>query len=146
MTTITITREHAYPVGVAVASSLFVVYLSVRAGIARSKAKIPLPYMYAERAEAEKDPVKHVFNCTQRSHQNMLEMYPLFLVLLSVSSIRHPTYAAVAGLIFLAGRAVYSHNYSAGHPEARKRGGFFMIGALGLIGMAVSTAVSLITA
>jgi hypothetical protein len=36
--------------------------------------KVPLTHTllaYAEKAEAEKDPLKNIFNCTQRAHQVM---------------------------------------------------------------------------
>ena len=43
----------------------------------------------------------------QRGHQNTLEMYPEFLLMLSLGSIRYPVISSIGGVIWLLGRIVF---------------------------------------
>ena len=86
---------------------------------ARKLAGVPYPNMYASQEEAAKDLQKLKFNCTQRSHQNMLEKYPMFLMLLAIGSKTSPLYAGIAGVLYLIGRVDYAIGYSTG--DAKKR-------------------------
>nr|KAJ3402118.1 Microsomal glutathione S-transferase 3 [Polyrhizophydium stewartii] len=144
MTTIALTHDHGYAAAVGLASALFVLSLGIRVGGARRKAEVPYPYLYADRAEAEKDPKKHLFNCAQRAHQNTLETYPIFLVLYTLAALQHPRYAAIAGAVWIAGRHVYASGYSTGDPAKRNRGAFAYLGLIALLVMSVMTSVSLI--
>lgn len=118
---------------------------------------------YADKAEAEQDPKKNLFNCAQRVHQvnillymhnchvnpclnlvlcnkkNTLEMYPIYSTFLLIGGIKHPVYASVAGVIFLVGRFFFSSGYLTGNPSKRMRGVFSYAALLGLLGMSVST-------
>ena len=84
-----------------------------------------------------------MFNCVQRGHQNALEVYPQFLMLLFVGGLKHPVAASVAGLIWLAGRIVYAAGYATGDPSQRQKGAFGYIGLLTLLGTSVSTALTI---
>nr|KAJ3418753.1 Microsomal glutathione S-transferase 3 [Polyrhizophydium stewartii] len=117
-------RDRSLPFAVGVASTVFLTALSARVGRARAEAGVPYPYMYAERHDAEKDSAKHIFNCTQRAHQNTLEWYPSFLLL----------------------RWVFAEGYCTGDPAKRNRGVFGMLGLLALLGMSAKTAVAMIVA
>jgi glutathione S-transferase len=43
----------------------------------------------------------------QRGHQNTLETYPEFLLVLSLGSIKYPLVASIGGVIWLLGRIVF---------------------------------------
>ncbi|KAJ3296565.1 Microsomal glutathione S-transferase 3 [Borealophlyctis nickersoniae] len=142
--TITLTPQHGYVVGVALTSVILLRYMGAKVGMMRKKAKVPYPYLYADRSEAEKDPVKKTFNCYQRAHQNTLETYPEFLILLATAAIEHPTFAAACGGLWIAGRFFYAQGYYTGDPEKRQRGAFMYFGVFGLLGASVKTAIALI--
>jgi glutathione S-transferase len=103
-----LTPAHGYVLGVALSSSLFMTYLGIKVAGQRKLAGVPYPYLYADRAEAEKDSKKKLFNCYQRAHQNTLENYPTFLLLLATSAIEHPLLAAVSGVIWILGKYFYA--------------------------------------
>ncbi|RUS19995.1 hypothetical protein BC937DRAFT_86579 [Endogone sp. FLAS-F59071] len=145
--------------GVGFLSNILNVYLGVQVGNARKSAQVPYPYrpetqshlslsptllVYADMAAAEADPKKKLFNCYQRSHQNFLEGYPSFLLLLLSGGVKHPIASAVAGALFLAGRFAYAKGYQTGDPTKRARGNFGYIGLLTLWGTTISTVVSMI--
>ncbi|KAL3881546.1 hypothetical protein ACJMK2_027975 [Sinanodonta woodiana] len=78
-------------------------------------------------------PYSHVFNCIQRAHQNTLESYPMFLVLMIFGGILYPKLSALCGLIWIAARVTYAFGYYTGDPERRKWGAFGYIGLLILL-------------
>lgn len=45
----------------------------------------------------------------QRGHQNTLENYPQFLLVLGLGSIQYPLISSIGGVIFLLGRLAYFH-------------------------------------
>ncbi|KAG0175640.1 Microsomal glutathione S-transferase 3 [Apophysomyces sp. BC1034] len=139
MSGIVIPREYGYVLGAASVTAFYVFTLGFKVGSARKAAGIPYPYAYAEKAEAEKDPRKHIFNCAQRAHQNTLEQLPLLTTLLLVGGIRHPEISAGAAAIWVLGRIVYVKNYVSGEVGKRVRGSFGYIGLLTLLGTTVST-------
>ncbi|KAH6565115.1 hypothetical protein BASA62_007497 [Batrachochytrium salamandrivorans] len=104
-------------------------------------AKVPLPYMYAEVGDVELHPEKHIFNCTQRAHQNTLEMYPGFLFLLSLSGIQYPLYSGIFGAVWILGRIIFAVSYISGDPEKRFRGIFGQLGLLALLALSITTLV-----
>lgn len=101
--------------------------------------------MYASKEEAETDKLKLIFNCTQRGHQNTVENYPAFLVLLLLSAVEFPLYSAICGSLWIVGRVLYMNGYSTGDPKKRYRGAIQYLGLIGMLGMAAKTAFSLIT-
>ena len=70
---------------------------------------------------------------TNLNNCSTLENIPSFLVLLTVSSIFYPLYAAGLGAVYLAGRIQYMRGYSTGDPKNRMRGGFQYLGLIGTL-------------
>uniref|UniRef100_A0A023GEX0 Glutathione S-transferase 3, mitochondrial n=1 Tax=Amblyomma triste TaxID=251400 RepID=A0A023GEX0_AMBTT len=124
-----IPKEYGYVVLVGVGSSLVNMWLAFRVGRARKQYGVKYPAMYSDN--------NIVFNCIQRSHQNFLESYPQFLMTLFLGGFEFPKVAAIAGVVFLAGRVVYALGYSTGDPAKRMRGGFQYFGVLTLMGLSV---------
>ncbi|KAF7726536.1 Microsomal glutathione S-transferase 3 [Apophysomyces ossiformis] len=139
MSGIVIPKEYGYVLSAAAITSFYVFSLGFDVAKARKAAGVPYPYAYAERAEAEKDPKKHIFNCAQRAHQNTLEQLPLFTTLLLVGGIRHPEISAGAAAVWVLGRIVYAKNYISGDVKKRTRGSFGLLGLLTLLGTTGST-------
>lgn len=100
--------------------------------------------MYADKAEAEKDPKKNIFNCTQRAHQNTLEMLPIYGTLMLVGGIKYPEISAGAGVVYILGRVFFTSGYCTGDPAKRTRGGFGYFGLITLLGTATSTVYQLL--
>ncbi|KAH7936531.1 hypothetical protein HPB49_000606 [Dermacentor silvarum] len=99
-------KEYGYVVLVGVGSAIVNMWLAFRVGSARRRFDIKYPTMYSD--------TNIVFNCVQRSHQNFLETYPQFLMLLFLGGFEYPKFAACSGLLYLAGRIVYAIGYSTG--------------------------------
>lgn len=76
----------------------------------RRKAGINYPIMYSSDTTGD----GHLFNCYQRVHQNTLEGYPLFLMLLFTGGLQHPIQSSVAGVVWIIGRVIYSLGYYTG--------------------------------
>lgn len=74
-----------------------------------------------------------LFNCYQRAHQNTLEGYPAFLALLTIAGLAYPITASAFGMLWVAGRIVYSLGYYTGEPAKRNRGAFHNFGLWGLL-------------
>lgn len=80
---------------------------------------VDYPALYA----SDSNPQGKAFNCkfyisyslsnsiwflgVQRGHQNTLENYPQFLLMLGLGSIQYPLISSVGGVIWLAGRLAY---------------------------------------
>ena len=58
--------------------------------------------------------LQSIFNCVQRSHQNLLESLPTFLFTLTLSGSRFPKVASLLGGVFLVGRILFHLGYSSG--------------------------------
>ena len=101
--------------------------------------------MYAEKSECETDPQKKLFNCYQRAHQNTLENYPGFIILLGISSINYPNLSALGGLIWIIGKYFYATGYYTGNPSLRNRGSFSYIGLLLMLGCSIMTCYEIIS-
>ncbi|KAJ3270711.1 Microsomal glutathione S-transferase 3 [Terramyces sp. JEL0728] len=136
--------EHGYVLLVLIGTVFTLLFLGFKVGGARRKAKVPYPLMYATADEAEKDKLKHVFNCVQRGHQNTLENIPGFLILLLVSAIEYPLISAVSGAVYLASRVVYAGGYGTGEPGKRNRGAFGYLALLAMLGASGATAFKLL--
>ncbi|XP_067003419.1 glutathione S-transferase 3, mitochondrial isoform X1 [Anabrus simplex] len=126
--TLTIPAEYGYCVLVAVGSAFVLVWKGMKVGQARKKFDVPYPNMYS--------PTNTHFNCIQRAHQNTLENYPQFLMLLLLGGLEWPVVSAVGGTVWLLGRIAYAKGYYTGDPKKRMQGAF---GYLGLFAMLAAT-------
>jgi hypothetical protein len=52
---------------------------------------------------------EHRFLGVQRGHQNTLENYPQFLLMLGLGSIQYPLISSIGGAVWLIGRIAYFH-------------------------------------
>ncbi|CAG7821263.1 unnamed protein product [Allacma fusca] len=123
--TLVLPDGYGYVILTAVASIFMTMWKAVQVGKARKEFKVDYPAMYSDKSAH--------FNCYQRAHQNTLENYPQFLVLLLLAGIEMPCVSALAGLVFIAGRVVYALGYQTGEPIKRARGNFAMMGMLVLL-------------
>ncbi|KAL1934730.1 hypothetical protein VTP01DRAFT_6912 [Rhizomucor pusillus] len=146
MPALVVPSEYGYVLAAAITGGLQLTWMGLRVGKARKQAGVPYPYVYAEKAEAEKDYNKHLFNCVQRVHQNSLENFPIFAILLLTGGLRHPLVSAGAGAVYLLGRFAYAFGYYTGKPEKRARGAFAYLGMLTLLGTSISTCYNLLAA
>nr|XP_022345649.1 microsomal glutathione S-transferase 3-like [Crassostrea virginica] len=64
------------------ASSFVNMWMGHNVGKARKQYEIPYPIMYS--------PDNKMFNCIQRAHQNTLENYPVYLMLLFIGGLQYP--------------------------------------------------------
>jgi len=105
---------HFACVGGAFIVSIFTLFwLAENVGYARKKYDVKYPKMY--------DDSKPVFNCYQRAHQNALETYTMFVVLLFLSGMQYPLISAVAGIVWCVGRIFYAIGYYSGDPDKRQK-------------------------
>jgi len=119
-------QYYSYVVFVALDSIFVNLWMAYNVGAARKKYNVKYPLMYS--------PDSNEFNCIQRAHQNTLEMYPQFLLLLTIGGLQHPRLAAGAGAIYLLGRIAFAKGYYTGEPDNRRRGAFGSAGLLALLG------------
>jgi glutathione S-transferase len=129
-------------------------------GQARSTYGIPYPSLYAvpgtpryynEEMKPKENPKSDVishedaysFNLVQRGHQNMIENAPFFLALLLVAW-PFPLIAGIAGVAYVAGRALYMFGYMQG-TGSRIYGAVLIYPALlTLLGCAITTMVHVV--
>uniref|UniRef100_A0A1B6C1V1 Glutathione S-transferase 3, mitochondrial n=1 Tax=Clastoptera arizonana TaxID=38151 RepID=A0A1B6C1V1_9HEMI len=135
-TTITLPSEYGYVILVGVGSAFMLVWKGIKVGQARKKFGVNYPTMYS--------PTNDVFNCYQRAHQNTLENYPQFLMMLLLGGLEHPLISAAAGSTWVLGRIAYARGYYTGDPSKRMQGGFSYIGLLTLLGVTTKLALRLI--
>jgi len=62
-------------------------------------------------------------NYAQRAHYNFLEAAPVVFTLIAIAGLAAPRVAAIAGLLFLTGRWLYSFGYVSNGPKGRSVGG-----------------------
>merc|ERR1712071_412226 len=74
MVVVEVLPEYGYVLLVAIASIFLFFWQGMKVGGMRKKCNVNYPQMYS--------PDNDVFNCYQRAHQNTLENYPQFLILL----------------------------------------------------------------
>jgi len=132
MVQLTVSSEFGWIVLVILASVFLLQYLGFKVGAARKKYEVKYPDMYSDR--------EPVFNCIQRAHQNTLEVYPTFLILLVLGGLQHPCLSSAAGVLWIISKFVYAHGYYTGIPAKRNRGAFGYIGLITLLGSTVSLA------
>jgi len=133
---LSLSSDFGYVVLVALGSVVLLEYLGIKVGGARKKFNVQYPTMYSD-----KEPL---FNCYQRAHQNTLEIYAAFLMLLIFGGLQHPCLSAIAGTIWIVSRFFYAHGYYSGNPAGRHRGAFGYIGLVILIGTTISFALHLL--
>lgn len=117
-----------------VASIVMLLWKGFKVGGARKQFNVQYPTMYSATNDH--------FNCYQRAHQNTLEVYPYFLVLLLVAGIDCPLLAAACGLIWVAARVSYALGYYTGDPKNRMKGAYGYIGLLILLGINIKLGVT----
>jgi len=123
---------YGYVIFTAVGSTFVNMWMAINVGKARKKHGVQYPLMYS--------PDNNEFNCVQRAHQNTLEGYPTFLLLLMTGGLQYPKISAGAGVVYLLGRIMYARGYYTGDPAKRSRGGFAYLGLLTLLGSSLTFA------
>ncbi|EFN56532.1 hypothetical protein CHLNCDRAFT_144160 [Chlorella variabilis] len=86
---------------------------------ARKECGVAYPTLYAPGT----DELATRFNCTQRAHQNSIEMLPQQLAMQMLVGLVYPRAAAAQGLVWAIGRILYTRGYSTGDPAQRAPGG-----------------------
>jgi glutathione S-transferase len=124
--------DYGYVVFTAVGSVFVNMWMMINVVKARKEHNVKYPALYS--------PDNNKFNCIQRVHQNTLESYPTFLLLLLFGGLQYPRISAGAGVVYLVGRIAYAIGYYTGDPEKRKWGMFGGIGSLCLLGNTISFA------
>jgi glutathione S-transferase len=135
MSAVVVPADFGYVILVAVASMFLLFGLGAKVGMARKKYGVKYPAMYSD---------NQVFNCIQRAHQNTLEGYPIFILLLLFGGLQYPCLCSAAGLVWIVGRIFYAKGYYTGEPEKRNQGAFSYIGLLILLGSTLCLAWHLI--
>jgi len=106
MVTVEVLPEYGYVLLVAIASIFLFFWQGMKVGGMRKKCNINYPNMYSKDND--------LFNCYQRAHQNTLENYPQFLILLLIGGLQYPLVNTAAGIIWIAGKVSYSLGYYSG--------------------------------
>ena len=145
MTTFHLTAEHGYLFAGCISTGIALMYIGTRVGLARRKVGLKYPALYYDNVEASQDRAKHVFNCTQRGHQNLMESYTFQLLLLLLGGIKHPLINAVAALVWSVGAISFAAGYATGEPDNRYSGLGVLVRLPLLVGLgtAVSTILTL---
>ncbi|XP_062601591.1 glutathione S-transferase 3, mitochondrial-like [Saccostrea cucullata] len=115
-----------------VASTFINMWMGINVAKARKTYEIPYPNMYS--------PDNKMFNCIQRAHQNTLESYPQFLMLLFIGGLQYPRTSACAGTLYYISRIAFAKGYYTGEPEKRRWGSFGYIGLITMLGCTVGVA------
>ncbi|TKY88214.1 hypothetical protein EX895_002924 [Sporisorium graminicola] len=109
-----------------VVSAIWVTFLMrVKVGSARKAAQVPYPYLYADKAVAEKNREAHLFNCAQRVHQNTLEDLTSFAFLTLFNGLFFPKLTAIVSATWVISRIPYAIGYYSGTPSKRAFGAIF---------------------
>lgn len=105
-------------------------YLDSSVMKARSKAKVPLPQLFATPEEAAADPEKQRFNCAQKSALNFSEHVGSAVAASIVVGFHAPKISGALTAAFAIGRIFYHQGYSSGDPKKRSQG---YIGSIGYV-------------
>ncbi|KZT74936.1 membrane-associated proteins in eicosanoid and glutathione metabolism [Daedalea quercina L-15889] len=149
MPTIVISKDVAYPAAALVSVFWLNLFQTVNVATARKRAGISYPQLYAEKAEVAASKNAAIFNCAQRAHQNTLEYLPTIITGTLITSLRYPTFAAVACGTWVACRFLFTIGYSSGDPDKRHKLGGSVIGSatwITIIGASTWTAIELVRA
>jgi len=93
----------------ATTGAIFVnVWQSMLVSVARKRAGIKYPQVYATKDEEASSKDAKVFNCTQRAHMNSLETVHYFMLNTLVSGFRYPRVAVGLAAVYLVGRVLYT--------------------------------------
>jgi glutathione S-transferase len=111
--------EYGFVMASIASTAALLQFLAIRVALARRKYDVPYPQMYVGDSTTERG---RVFDCTQRAHQNTLETAPSQMMMIALLGIAHPTAAAAAQFLWVAGRVLYSQGYATGDPQARLPG------------------------
>lgn len=130
LTLIEIRSDYGYVVFTGIASAFLLVWQGIQVGKMRKQFKIHYPIMYSPETTGD----GQLFNCYQRAHQNTLENYPTFLMLLFTGGLQYPIPSALAGALWIASRVAYSKGYYTGDPKKRMQGSFGYFGLIALLG------------
>ncbi|KAG0376555.1 MAG: hypothetical protein J3R72DRAFT_438924 [Linnemannia gamsii] len=144
MATIDISPDYGFVVVVAILSCVLVFFFGSKVTSYRKIAQVPLPFLYADAQECKDDHKKLIFNCYQRIHQNTLEGFTMYMIMLLLAGLEYPIASASLGGVWCLGRCFYYYGYSTGHPSSRLLGAFGHIGEFGLLGIAGKLAYDLI--
>ncbi|XP_029646510.1 microsomal glutathione S-transferase 3 [Octopus sinensis] len=128
---------YGYVVLVAVASIFLIQWMGYKVMQARKKYDVKYPTMYSKDS--------NMFNCIQRVHQNTLEGYPIFLMLLGFAGLFYPIVCTICGVLWIVGKVIYANGYYTGDPEKRRPGALSYLGLLPLLAMSVMVAIQLIS-
>ncbi|OSD06244.1 membrane-associated proteins in eicosanoid and glutathione metabolism [Trametes coccinea BRFM310] len=147
LTGLVLPKEYAYPAASVVSTFYLLFWQAFRVGKARKRAGIEYPQVYADKVEAAAKQEAQVFNCTQRAHQNTLEVVPIVIGSTLIAGLSHPVAAGALCGVWTLTRIFYTIGYATGDPKKRNRFGAAVLGSLsvlGLVGTATATVVSLI--
>ena len=124
-----IPREYGYVVLTGVASTFMIQWLTFKVVMARKKYNVNYPTLYS--------PDNEKFNCVQRAHQNTLEGYPTFLMLLFTGGLQYPKISAAAGMVWIAGKIIYAYGYYSDDINNRRYGSVAYLGLFTMLGCAI---------
>ncbi|SNX86616.1 related to glutathione s-transferase 3 [Melanopsichium pennsylvanicum] len=131
---------YGYVVSCVVSSIWVTFFMGVKVGSARKAAQVPYPYLYAEKAIAEKNHDAHLFNCAQRVHQNTLEFLTSFVFLTLFNGLFFPKLTAAISATWVLSRIPYAIGYYSGTPSNRAFGAILSgLSFLGLLVLATYT-------
>ncbi|KAH9913321.1 membrane-associated proteins in eicosanoid and glutathione metabolism [Epithele typhae] len=142
---IVLSKEFVYPVAAVVSTFYLIAWQTVKVSGARKRAQVPYPYLYAEKADASARKEAMVFNCTQRAHQNTLEVYPVIVAATLIGGLQYPVVSAGLCGAWVMNRILYTVGYSTGDPAKRISRIGSLFGLAGLGGSLVTATVSVAT-
>ncbi|CDO73068.1 hypothetical protein BN946_scf185007.g122 [Trametes cinnabarina] len=134
LTGLILPKEYAYPAATVVSTFYLLFWQAFRVGKARKRAGIEYPQVYADKAEAAAKKEAYVFNCTQRAHQNTLEVIPIVIGSTLIAGLSYPIAAAALCGTWTLTRILYTIGYSSGDPKKRNLGGAAVLSSLSALG------------
>ncbi|KAJ7574836.1 hypothetical protein C8J56DRAFT_1064252 [Mycena floridula] len=120
-TTVVLPDGYVYVVASLVSTTFLLVGQTLVVSKHRKLSGVQYPQLYAETAEAAKNPAAFKFNCAQRAHQNTLESLPMVFVTTLATSIKYPIPAAALCATWVIGRVFYARQYVSGGPDQRNK-------------------------